>query len=212
MIEVARFINSRFTSNTYIISNTKSEDIWIVDPGDFTPVQAWMKENSKSIIAGVLITHAHFDHIYGANEVYYNYPFTHFFVYNRIGFDILHDAKMNGSKYTEVPFELDKKANVNIINARVTLWNNVYADCIYTPGHSEDSMCIKLGKYIFTGDTLIKDIRTVTKLKGGNADELPKSINKIKLYAGSGLFVCPGHGECFQLDNYDLNKAINKRI
>lgn len=212
MIDVVRFINSRFTSNTYVIFSTDSEDIWVVDPGDFTPIKEWMQRNSKSGIAGVLITHAHFDHIYGANELYEKYPSTPFYVYNQTSVEILFDSKKNGSKYTEVPFVLNEQAKVNIVSPEMFLWEDSKIHNYFTPGHSEDSMCILLGNSLFTGDTLIKDIRTVTKLKGGSVEKLQESINWIETLKGRGIVVYGGHEDPFELDDYDLSIATTNKL
>lgn len=212
MVDVVRFINSRFTSNTYVIFSTDSEDIWVVDPGDFTIVEEWMQSNSKTGIAGVLITHAHFDHIYGANELYEKYPFTPFFVYNQTGVEILYDSKRNGSKYTEAPFVLSEYAKVFTVTPEMILWDNCKIHNVFTPGHSEDSMCILLDTKLFTGDTLIKDIRTVTKLKGGSVEKLQESINWIETLKGKGVVVYGGHEEPFELDYYDLSIATTNKL
>lgn len=212
MVNVARFINSRFTSNTYVIFSTDSENIWVIDPGDFTLVEEWMQRNSKSGIAGVLITHAHFDHIYGANELYQKYPFVPFYVYNQIGVEILYDSKKNGSMYTELPFVLNEQARVFTISPEMFLWDDCKIQTFFTPGHSEDSMCILLGKILFTGDTLIKDLRTVTKLKGGSVEKLQQSINWIETLKGKGIVIYGGHGNSFELDDYDLNIATTNNL
>ena len=34
MVICERFVNSRFTSNTYIIACSEHDNVWIVDPGD----------------------------------------------------------------------------------------------------------------------------------------------------------------------------------
>ena len=212
MVDVVRFVNSRFTSNTYVIFSTDSENIWVVDPGDFTQVELWMNQNGKVGIAGVLITHAHFDHIYGANELYEKFPSTTFYVCNQIGIDILYDAKKNGSKYTEAPFVMNNRAKVNTITPEMNLWDNCIIHNYFTPGHSEDSMCILLGDILFTGDTLIKDIRTVTKLKGGSVDKLQESINWIETLKGKGIVIYGGHEDSFELDGYDLNIATRNQL
>ena len=212
MIDVVRFINSRFTSNTYVIYSTDSEIIWVVDPGDFAPVEEWMQRNSKKDIAGVLITHAHFDHIYGANDLYEKYPFTTFYVYNQIGVEILYDSKKNGSKYTDLPFILNDSANVSTVSAEMNLWDDCKIHVYHTPGHSEDSMCILLDKILFTGDTLIKDIRTVTKLKGGSVEKLQESISWIETLKGNKIVVYGGHEDQFELDNYDLSIATTNKL
>ena len=212
MVDVVRFINSRFTSNTYVIFSTDSENIWVVDPGDFTQVEFWMNQNGKVGIAGVLITHAHFDHIYGANELYEKFLSTTFYVCNQNGIEILYDAKKNGSKYTEAPFVMNNRAKVNTITPEMNLWDNCIIHTYFTPGHSEDSMCILLGDILFTGDTLIKDIRTVTKLKGGSVDKLQESINWIETLKGKGIVIYGGHEDSFELDGYDLNIATRNQL
>ena len=49
MLEVVRFVNSRFNSNTYVISQHNYDNIWVVDPGDTEPFFEWMKIHSKNI-------------------------------------------------------------------------------------------------------------------------------------------------------------------
>lgn len=212
MINVVRFVNSIFTSNSYIIYSTDSEEIWVVDPCDFCLLDAWMTENRKSAIKGVLITHAHFDHIYGVNELYYKFPSTIFYVYNDEGMKALYDIKKNGSKFTESPIVLDGRANVKTVTSDLELWIGNSIQCFYTPGHSEDSMCILLGNYLFTGDTLIKNHRTVTKLKGGSAEKLQESIDWIASFRGKGMIIYGGHEDPFALDSYDLSIATIKNI
>lgn len=210
MIDVVRFVNSRFTSNTYIIYSTESVDIWVVDPGDFYPLYEWMNANNKTNVKGVLITHAHFDHIYGVNELYTMFPSTIFYVYNIEGMKALYDIKKNGSKYTESPIVLDGRAIVKTVTTDMELWNGYTIQCFFSPGHSEDSMCMLFGKILFTGDTLIKNYRTVTKLKGGSVEKLQKSIDWIATLRGKNLIIYGGHENSFALDKYDLSIATNK--
>lgn len=210
MVDVVRFVNSRFTSNTYVIYNTESEEAWIVDPGDFAPVEEWLESNGITSIKGILFTHGHFDHIYGANDILEKFPNVIFYSINEIGVTIPFDAKKNGSKYTESPFVLSPLATIKEINHVTELWHGIHVECIFTPGHSEDSMCILLGNILFTGDTLIKNVRTVTKLKGGSVEKLQDSISIIETLMGRELIIYPGHGDIFPLDGYNLEAAIRK--
>lgn len=212
MISVVRFVNSRFSSNSYIIYSTKSEAIWVVDPGDFGLLDAWMIENRKSSIKGVLITHAHFDHIYGVNELWKKFQSVVFYVYNEYGRTALYDDKINGSKYTDTPIVMNDKANVKLVSSEMALWQNCEIRTFYTPGHSEDSMCILLENILFTGDTLIKNYRTVTKLKGGSVEKLQSSIDVLSSLKGKGLTIYGGHEEPFELDEYDLSIANTNKM
>jgi glyoxylase-like metal-dependent hydrolase (beta-lactamase superfamily II) len=61
---------------------------------------------------------------------------------------------------------------------------------------------------LFTGDTLIKDIRTVTKLKTGSRDKLKETLSMLEKLKGMGLMVYPGHEEQFLLDSYNLDNSL----
>ena len=67
-------------------------------------------------------------------------------------------------------------------------------EVIYTPGHTNDSICIyfKKEKIMFTGDFIFKDGIGRTDL-GGNEIDMITSINKIAIYPNVKIY--PGHGE-----------------
>ena len=213
MVEVERFINSRFNSNTYVIAHSEHDDVWIVDPGDANNVFEWMKVHSKTSIMGVLLTHAHFDHLYGINEILFQYPRCVVYIANNYGREALHNPKINGSKYTdEGPIVINDNAQVEYYKNKMLLWEDVEMQTINTPGHSDDSQCLIVDGMMFTGDTLIKDVRTVTKLKGGSVEKLDDTVVLLKQLKGLGLKVMPGHGEEFELDGYDYSKITEGRI
>ena len=208
MLEVVRFINSRFISNTYIIAHPEHDDIWVVDPGDTEPVFKWMKTHSKHTITGILLTHAHFDHIYGMNEILEHYPECVVYIANEYGKECLSNPKMNGSRYTEEgPIVIADNAIIRFYDDVMHLWDGVEMHTFNTPGHSDDSQCFIIEGMLFTGDTLIKDIRTVTKIKGGSVEKLEESIKKLSKLKGIYLTVMPGHGDVFTLDDYNLVKS-----
>lgn len=213
MLEVTRFVNSRFSSNTFILSHPEHDDIWVVDPGDTEPVFEWMKTYQKTCITGILLTHAHFDHIYGMNEIVLRYPSCIVYIANEYGLDALHNPKINGSKYTEEgPIEIVENAKVEYYRESMQLWNGMEMKTINTPGHSDDSQCLLVDGMLFTGDTLIKDVRTVTKLKGGSVEKLEESMKVIAALKGNNLRVMPGHGNEFELDEYDLNLSVENKL
>ncbi len=206
MIKYKRFVNSRFTSNTYILYREDWNKVWLVDPGDFFLVKEWMRDNGMSSIDGILLSHSHFDHIYGINDVLEEFPQTIVYVANEYGESLLHDAKKNGSRYTEEgAFVVKDSAIIRYIENLSSILGYEDFEIIRAPGHSDDSICISIDGYLFTGDTLIKDTRTVTKLKGGSVEKLKETVSVIERMKGKKLVVCPGHGETFPLDGYDLS-------
>ena len=213
MLEVTRFVNSRFGSNTFILSHPEHDDVWVVDPGDTETVFEWMKTHQKTGITGILLTHAHFDHIYGVNEIVSKFSECIVFIANDYGMDALRNPKVNGSRYTDDgPIMISESAIINYYRKTMQLWDGVEMQTINTPGHSDDSQCMLLDVMLFTGDTLIKDVRTVTKLKGGSVEKLEESMKVIAAQKGNSLRVMPGHGDEFELDEYDLSKMNNNPL
>lgn len=211
MLEVTRFVNSRFGSNTFILSHPEHDDIWVVDPGDTEPVFEWMKTHQKTSIDGTLLTHAHFDHIYGVNEIVSKFTECIVFIANDYGMNALRNPKVNGSRYTdEGPIMISESAIINFYCDTMQLWEGVNMQTINTPGHSDDSQCMLVEGMLFTGDTLIKDVRTVTKLRGGSVEKLEESMKVIAALKGNNLRVMPGHGDEFELDEYDLLHSVSK--
>ena len=209
MIEHTRLINTQFTSNTYILSIEGEKSVWIVDPGDVQPIFDWMRLNNKGLMAGIMLTHAHFDHIYGINELLEKFPKSPVYVANEYGKSLLFDEKKNNSYFAPTDNVVIKPdAQIEFFPSAMSLWPNVTLNVFHTPGHSEDSVCLQVDDLLFTGDTLIHNLRTVTKLRGGDTVKLNASLELLKTLSDKGLHVCPGHGEEFELDGYDLRKAL----
>ena len=213
MINCERFVNSRFTSNTYIISHSNYDNVWVVDPGDTEVIFEWMKNHSKTTISGILLTHAHFDHIYGVNEIISHNPRCVIYISNEYGKEALYNPKTNGSKYTEEgAVVIVPEAIIFFYTETMHLWPNVMLRTFNTPGHSDDSQCFIVDRMLFTGDTLIKDVRTVTKLKGGSVEKLNMTAKILAKLKGQGLMVMPGHEEEFLLDDYKLERMTRIRL
>lgn len=189
------------------------DNVWIVDPGDTDAVFEWMRTHSKTAISGILLSHAHFDHIYGTNEIISRYPNCIIYISNDYGKEALHDPKINGSRYTEEgPIVISDNAIIKYYDKTMKLWEEIDMQTIYTPGHSDDSQCLIVNGILFSGDTLIKNVRTVTKLKSGSVEKLEDSIKLISKLKGSHLKVMPGHGDDFDLDEYDIMQAMKKKL
>lgn len=213
MIQHARFTNSRFTSNSYILYKENEDSVWIVDPGDAQQILEWMYEHGKENAAGILLTHTHFDHFYGANDILLRFPSCRLYVSGEYGRKGLSDFRQNGSLYSEFGIvSVDGCVNIKYYNEQVILWQDEAMKVLSTPGHSDDSVCLLVDGLLLTGDTLIKDVRTVTKLRGGSVEKLEESIKIFSTLKGNNIQVMPGHGDEFELDNYDLNKINNNPL
>ena len=103
MLNVDYIVNSFFDSITWLLSDEGGSRVWLVDCGDIEPIID--KIGGKSI-AGVLLTHAHFDHIYGLPELLKRYPDCRIYT-NEVGRETLGNAKLNMSLYHETPLTVE---------------------------------------------------------------------------------------------------------
>ena len=205
-IVVSRYNNSPIVSSCYLIKDKKSGRVLIVDPGTKN-MSYIISDNTGKFIDKIILTHEHFDHIGGCNYLFerFNVPI----LCSSYCAEAVRDAKKNMSLFHEPPGFVVKSTSKIIDNYGATIhWNGNQCVFYKTLGHSLGGICFTIGIYLFTGDSLIKDLRTVTKLKTGSKEKLIESLKLFETLKGNGYIVCPGHGEMFDLDTYDLSKVL----
>lgn len=171
-------VNSLFNSVSYRVSNV------IIDPGD-----VWNFEG----VDFVLLTHAHFDHIYGLNRLLQLNPHTRVFT-NEDGKIMLADAKRNLSRYYDSNFVFDFPEAVSVVSDGevVALESGLSAKAVFTPGHNPSCITWIIGDALFTGDALIPGLKTVTNLpKGKKADAAASEALILSLARTKTIY--PGH-------------------
>ena len=177
-------IESMFTSNCYLISKN---DKWIIiDP--CVNVEEIKRYTDK--VDCIILTHSHMDHIYYLQEIQ-NY----------------FDCVIYASSYAkEIIIDNDKNFGYGMgINKQISFVSNMFievkdndiilddVEIISTPGHSLDSICIKVEDVLFTGDTLFDSSIGRWDLYGGDFDILEESLRKLLKYKDLDFY--PGHGD-----------------
>lgn len=171
-----------------------------MDLGDWIPVMDIVGIKS---IAVVFFTHIYFDHIYGILQLLENFP--ECFVYTSdFGKLALASSKLNFSKYHEeqIIIEVEPK-NLRVLKDGdiVCIGNGHKIEVYETPGHDKSCLTYRLDNILFTGDSLIPGIKTVTNLLRSNKEDAAMSEEIIKeLWNDCSLY--PGHGE------YGIEKLI----
>jgi len=210
MLTVHQIINEPVPSNCYVLYDKEvGRECVVVDPGSKSNgslFSFFQKEGIYPIY--VILTHEHFDHCWGVNELQDRFSIP--IVCSAICRDYISLEKRNCSvfyDYNERFVITGKSVTVESLNG-VLPFAGAEFHFLFTPGHSIASVCLLFQKCLFTGDTLIKDLRTVTKLPTGSVEKLKESLNAIEKLRGMDITVYPGHGESFSLDGYSLDKAL----
>lgn len=210
MLDVIQLLNTPIDSNCFVVyDKTIGNNCVIVDPGSEYNICLYRVLEQENLLPEfIVLTHEHFDHCWGVNDVRTTYPEVKL-VCSSVCSEAIQDRKKNYSVFHQQPgFDLEP-ADILLDDTNWSLsWNGLQIRFEPAQGHSTAGIIFFIDKYVFTGDTLIKNIKTVTKLKTASKEKLKDSLLMLENEKGKNLIVCPGHGEMFELDGYDLNKAL----
>ncbi|PYE45782.1 MBL fold metallo-hydrolase [Paenibacillus barcinonensis] len=192
MLNIRTFTLGPLQTNAYLLQGEDLGKAVIVDPG-MNPGPL-LKAIHDLEIEAILLTHAHFDHIGGVEEIrkLKGCP-----VYlHDLESDWLPSAKLNGSlnwpqvtpPITASPaeFALGEGQKLNLIGHSFQVF--------HTPGHSPGSVSLLCGKDLFAGDVLFRMGVGRTDLTGGRERDLVDSIQNRLYQFSDDVVVYPGHG------------------
>ena len=178
-------VENGYLSNNYILINDDSAIII-----DCSLKLDTLKQilNGKKLCA-CIITHGHFDHFYSLGDIvsYYNCDV---YMHER-AFSKLSNATDNASEVFNMPFTLDlSKEKIKFIKDKdiLNLLDTEFE--IYEAfGHTDDSVLIKCGNNVFTGDFVFEQGYGRTDLSTGSFQMFKKYLKKhLKLLQSSNLF------------------------
>ena len=159
---------------------------WIVDPGhEGERIIALLAKNSLEPM-GILLTHAHFDHITGTAALQKEFPSLPVYVGTP-------DTVMFAHPFNQMPGEypsIGTPANIHDAS-ELTI-----CEVIKTPGHTPGGVCYYFpeDKLLLSGDTLFAGSVGRTDFPGGSMAELLNSLRKLMELPDDTL-VIPGHGD-----------------
>jgi glyoxylase-like metal-dependent hydrolase (beta-lactamase superfamily II) len=208
-MKVQTFKNHPVDSNCYVVFDEDCKSCIIIDPGtnESSEIIEFI-ESKKLIIDYVILTHEHFDHIWGVNAlVEFADPII---IASQYCANMVKDKRKNLSLFhDQLGFVIYKEIkSVENLKGAIT-WGKHIIKFINTPGHSESSISVYINQCLFSGDLMIKDLKTVTKLPTGNKNKLLHSLELIKKnFSNRNIIVYPGHGDFFLLDDINLNSFL----
>ncbi len=180
-----------FSENTYIVANGK--EAYVIDPGsNYEAMHQYLQEHGLSI-KGVLLTHGHYDHISGLNNLLEEEGAPIYI--HKDDRDFLFDPGLNLSVYMEERFKLKDKHVVHTMEEGDTFsLGKESITVLHTPGHTRGGVCFLYGDVLFSGDTLFKEAVGRMDLPTGDESALLASVSKLLERFDDNTVVYPGHG------------------
>lgn len=177
--------------NCYLVINDEMKEAVVVDPGGHANAIADNLKKEGLALAGILLTHAHFDHADGAEDLQ-----------KLMGSKIyaheeerrtLENPRYNMSNM--VGLGISYKADVFVRENDVLELAGFKFKVFHTPGHTEGGCCYYMEeqKILLSGDTLFCGSIGRTDFPGGSYGTLLRSVREKLFVLPDDVKVLPGH-------------------
>lgn len=198
MIHIEHFTFNAFQTRCCVVRDEDGSCAF-VDPGCSSPDEI---AKITDMVSGqglkpvcIMLTHAHFDHIYGVSALAARYGIP-VYAHKEEMFTIEttnpHVCSAYGLPLPEL-FTFVPVSGSDTIDV-----GNLHFEVIETPGHSRGGLCFyeRTEGVLFSGDTLFAGAIGRTDHPGGDYDVLMRSIFEKLLMLDGSVTVIPGHGPC----------------
>ena len=192
-LKIGRLMLGICQTNCYFVYKEGTKDVIFFDPadkGDY--IYETLKEKGLQV-KGILLTHGHFDHIWGTNKLR-ELSGAPIYAYEEEK-NLCEDAVTNvsdqvGRPYTVIPDRYLKDGE-EITIADIT------CRLIATPGHTAGSGCYYFEEdgILIAGDTLFMESVGRTDLATGSMSALARSVKERLFVLPDETKVYPGHGD-----------------
>jgi glyoxylase-like metal-dependent hydrolase (beta-lactamase superfamily II) len=166
-------------TNCYIISDEKTKEGLIIDPG--FELENIINEIGDLKIKAIILTHGHYDHTTDA------FPLAE---------TIKVPVMIHEKDEAMMAFSTQKRADKLLKDGEKLAIGNFTFDIIHTPGHSRGSICLynEEAGVLFSGDTLFYGDHGRCDLPDSSQAEMEDSLKKL-LVLPAYTKVYPGHGK-----------------
>ena len=175
MIKIKYFFCGHMDNMSYVIIDSRTKECVIVDPTwDIEKLLIFITESNYKLTS-IWLTHAHYDHIYGLDDVLCDYKNLPIYVH--------HLSTHKFDAYDSIQ---------SITDGDVLSLGTHSFQVIHTPGHSPDGVCFYTQGYLISGDTLFIDRCGRADLGDSNVHDLYHSLQRL-LQLPDETVVFPGH-------------------
>ena len=192
-LKVGKMVIGSVQTNCYFVYREGTTEVICVDPGDKGEV-IFDKLSAKGMrVAGILLTHGHFDHIMGTKKLR-ELSKAPIYAYEEEQI-LLEDAETNVSALAGRPYTVVADFYVKD-NEMITI-AGITCKLIGTSGHTCGSCCFYFeeDQILISGDTLFEESVGRTDLATGSMSSLKRSIKEKLFVLPEEVVVYPGHGD-----------------
>jgi hydroxyacylglutathione hydrolase len=193
-VDIFTFTLGPLENNTYVIVDSVSKTAVIIDPSfnSHEVVQAIFRRGL--IITSIWITHAHFDHIAGVNEIIQGSKNPITIALHPLDLPLWQTgggARMFGFSLSKLP-----DPDVSLHHGQVLSIGNETVEVRYTPGHCAGHVVFYLSSAhaLVCGDVIFFHGIGRTDLPGGSLNQLEKSIREQIYTLPPETRLLSGHG------------------
>ncbi len=192
-LKIGRTVLGMVSTNCYFVYDEEEKKALVIDPA-FDGAGIYDKLTKNGIeVAAILLTHGHFDHIMGVNELREKAGVR---VYaSKAEQALCEDAGLNCSDQIGRPYTV--KADVYLTDGEMVTAGGISCKMIETPGHTAGSCCYYFAEegLLLCGDTLFAGSVGRTDLPTGSGDTLGRSLREKLMVLPDDVKAYPGHGD-----------------
>ncbi len=188
-MEINKIVSGVLHNNTYVV--TSGNEAIIIDANASVDMLKPYLEGKK--VKGILITHAHFDHIFSLESLLKEFGCKCYI--HKSGVEKFTNTDLNCSYFfVRQTFDI-KDEQIEIVREGDEIdFDGKKIKVIELPGHTDCGLGFVIEKDIFCGDTIFSDGYGRTDLATSSSKDLIYSVNKINNnYINYTLY--SGHGE-----------------